>query len=244
MDTPLRSGSHDRVDPLDTVFRHLDQWRHLPNYQLERRADIFFSVYLKAVVEEFTCVALEDELLPELPLKRDLIWPDLPTNKSVKVDYALFAKDRRRVFFIELKTDGASRRNVQDDYLEVARGLGFRRVVEGVRAILLSTTAHQKYHHLAASLARLGYLELPPDLHSYIYPVPKPGLLPQLERIKVTEHDPVVEVIYLQPEATDGDRCIDFTRFAEHVRRRGDSFSVRFADHLLAWKVPAGAREP
>jgi hypothetical protein len=232
------------VDPLDVVFRHLDQWRHLPNYQLERRADIFFSVYLKAVVEEFTDVALADEILPELPLKRDLIWPELPTNKSVKVDYALFAKDRSRVFFVELKTDGASRRNAQDDYLEVARRLGFRRIVEGVRAIILSTTAHQKYHHLATSLARLGYLDLPPDLASHLYPSPKSGALAQLERITVAPHDPAIEVIYVQPEDTDGDRCIDFARFAEHVRRRGDPFSIRFAAHLLAWRALAGAREP
>ena len=144
------------MDPLEIVFRHLDVWRHLPNYQLERRADIFFSVYLKGVVEEFVGVELDDEVLPELPLKRDLIGPELPTNKSVKVDYALFAKDRSRVFFVELKTDGASRRDAQDGYLEVARRLGFRRIVEGVRAILLNATAHQKYHRLRRVLGAAG----------------------------------------------------------------------------------------
>jgi hypothetical protein len=123
------------------------------------RADVFFSVYLKAVFEEeFPGIALEDEIVPELPLKRDLIWPDRATNLSVKVDYALFAGDRSRVFFVELKTDGASRRDAQDDYLEAARRIGFPRILEGLRAILLTTTAHQKYHHLAASLARLGYM--------------------------------------------------------------------------------------
>jgi hypothetical protein len=111
VDTLVTSLSHDAVDPLDVVFRHLDHWRHLPAYQLERRADIFFSVYLKSVIEEVAEVALEDEIIPELPLKGDLIWPELPTNKSVKVDYALFAKDRSRVFFVELKTDSASRRD-------------------------------------------------------------------------------------------------------------------------------------
>jgi hypothetical protein len=116
--------------------------------------------------------------------------------------------------------------------------------VEGVRAIVLSTTAHQKYHHLSASLARLGYLELPPDLASHIYPAPKAGLLASLERIKVAPHDPAIEVIYVQPETTPGDRCIDFARFAEHVRWHGDPFSIRFADHLLAWRSLAGARQP
>lgn len=33
------------------------------------------------------------------------------------MDYALFAKDRSRVYFIELKTHGGSRRDAQDHYL-------------------------------------------------------------------------------------------------------------------------------
>lgn len=90
------------MDALDTVFRHLGHWRHLPAYQLERRADVFFSVYLKEVVEEFTKTTLEDVMIPEFPVKHD------GTNQSDKVDYVLFTKDRKRVFFIELKTDGGS----------------------------------------------------------------------------------------------------------------------------------------
>jgi len=61
------------MDPLEKVFQHRDRWRHLPNYQLERRADVFFSVYLASIVEAFTGVALKDKFLPEFPLKRDLI---------------------------------------------------------------------------------------------------------------------------------------------------------------------------
>ena len=78
----------------EPVFANLDRWRHLPNYQLERRADIFFSVYLRGLMEEVTGVALDDVIIPELPIKRELIWSDLATDKSVKVDYVLFSKDR------------------------------------------------------------------------------------------------------------------------------------------------------
>ncbi len=235
------------LDPLEIVFRHLDRWRHLPAYQLERRADVFFSVYLKAVVEELEGVALEDEIIPELPIKRDLIWPDAHPrthNLSVKVDYVLSSRDRSRVFFVELKTDGDSRRDEQDAYLEKARTLGFRRIVEGVRALLLKTDAHQKYHHLASSLARLGYLALPPDLASHIYPRPHPALATRLGEIVVTPLDPEVKVLYVQPEKTGKDHCIDFERFAAHVRRHADPFSVRFAEHLLAWRTRAGSHEP
>jgi hypothetical protein len=233
------------MSPLETVFRHLDQWRHLPNYQLERRADVFFSVYLKDVVEELVGVALADKLIPELPIKRDLIWPELATNKSVKVDYALFARDRSRVFFVELKTDSGSRRDAQDDYLATAARIGFRPIVEGIREIVLSTTAHQKYHHLAAALARLGYLRLPDDLEAHLYPTVQSGLRARLEAIEVEPVEASVEVIYLQPEATAGDaRCIDFARFAEHVERHADPLSEMFARALRGWRGAAGARVP
>ena len=31
---------------IDTVFDSMDRWRHLPGYQLERRADLFFALYM------------------------------------------------------------------------------------------------------------------------------------------------------------------------------------------------------
>ncbi len=31
---------------LNELFDNMDSWRHLPAYQFERRADIFFSIYL------------------------------------------------------------------------------------------------------------------------------------------------------------------------------------------------------
>ncbi len=40
------------MDIVDSLFDRLDAWRHLPNYQLERRADIFFSLYLAEALEE------------------------------------------------------------------------------------------------------------------------------------------------------------------------------------------------
>jgi len=232
------------MDPLERVFHHLDRWRHLPNYQLERRADIFFSVYLKGMIEQRTGVLLEDEVIPELPIKRDLVWPDHPTDKSVKVDYALFAKDRSRVFLVELKTDAASRRDVQDDYLAAAKRIGWRKIVEGVRSIMLATNAHQKYHHLAAALSRLGYLTLPSDIEAFLYPVPKPGLTARLEQIAVSGKDSAVDVIYVQPNSQDGDTCIDFEEFAKYVGRFEDPLSQQLSKHLGEWTTVAGLRPP
>ena len=36
---------------IDKLFDCMDAWRHLPNYQLERRAGLFFSLYLTEALE-------------------------------------------------------------------------------------------------------------------------------------------------------------------------------------------------
>lgn len=232
------------MNHLEALFANLDRWRHLPNYQLERRADIFFSIYLVDLLKEVTGVDLDHAIVPELPIKRDLIWTDLPTDKSVKVDYVLFAKDRSRVFFVELKTDGGSRRDEQDHYLETAKQLGFRKIVEGLCSIVRSTTAHQKYHHLLSLLAGLGYVTMPADIREYLYPRPRPGLSARLEQIAPTALESTIEVLYIQPTNTEGDRCIDFETFAEHVARHDDPLSQTFAAHLRKWRDAAGACVP
>jgi hypothetical protein len=144
--------------------------------------------------------------------------------------------------FVELKTDDGSRRQGQDEYLAAAVRLGFRPIVEGIRSIVNSTTAHGKYHHLARALARLGYLNLPADLEEFTFPRPRRGLSARLEAISVPAFDTPVDVVYVQPTRGEGERCIDFVQFAAHVARYDDPLSKRFADHLLRWRLPAGGR--
>ena len=71
------------TDALTTIFTNMSRWRHLPAYQLERRADIFFSAYLPAVIAEHTGVPVVADVIPELPIRRDLIWPAKPSRSSV-----------------------------------------------------------------------------------------------------------------------------------------------------------------
>lgn len=236
--------SFSAFDPLEVIFRSLDRWRNLPAYQLERRADIFFAVYLRDIVAETTGLELAETVIPELPIKRDLIWSASPTNTSVKVDYCLCAKDLSRVFFVELKTDAASRRDSQDEYLQAAERLGFRAVVEGVRAIALASTSYQKYYHLLTELAVLGFLSLPSDLESLVFPRPQRGVRKHLEQIAVADRDAPIEVIYVQPKSLPGERCIDFDLFANFVERYDDPFSRAFAKSLRRWTTEAGAEPP
>ena len=37
---------------ISKIFDTLDDWRQLPAYQLERRADIFFGIYLEEILNE------------------------------------------------------------------------------------------------------------------------------------------------------------------------------------------------
>ena len=180
---------------------------------------------------------LHETIIPELPLKRDLIWPDRPTNMSVKVDYALFSKDLSTVHLVELKTDAGSRRSEQDEYLETAKQLGFKIIVEGIRDIVLASSAHQKYHHLVSALANLGFLTLPDDLRDYLYPQPRSGLTTRLSAITVTDINPTIAVHYIQPVANPGDSGVDFDTFARYVDRHDDELSRLFAGHLRTWTI-------
>jgi hypothetical protein len=234
------------TSPLTTIFKNMDRWRHLPAYQLERRADIFFSAYLPAVVAEHTGIPVSPIVIPELPIRRDLIWPDKPGKSSVKVDYAVFAEDRSRVFFVELKTDSASRRDNQDTYLAKSVDIGFQRIVQGIVEISQATTAYQKYGHLLNVLAAHGCVSLPDDLDAHLWPKVRSGLGKQLRDIDVTvrEAEFAVKVIYLQPVSSDGDSCIDFEQFAQHVERHEDPVSRLFAASLRRWVQPAGSAPP
>lgn len=40
------------MNKTETIFNLMDSWRRLPSYQLERRADLFFALYIPQALEE------------------------------------------------------------------------------------------------------------------------------------------------------------------------------------------------
>lgn len=223
--------------PLQDWFARLDCWRHLPAYQLERRVDALFAVYLPGLVEEVTGHAV-DLIIPEFPLKKSANF------QSTKVDFALFAADRQHVYFLELKTDQQSLREAQDFSLEQAVAEGFRPLLAGLVQIACKSKAYQKYYHLLHALAQAGFVELPADVARYVYPVPRPGLARQLQAARITLLDPAVALLYVQPRA-DGQRDrISFDRMAAYVERFNDELSRTFAAHLRRWQAPADSMPP
>ncbi len=121
-------------------------------------------------------VPVSNDVIPELPILRSLIWPDKLGRQSVKLDYAVFAADRSKVFLVELKTDPASRSHAQDQYLARSVEVGFRSIVEGIVEIAQATNANQKYGRLLHALADHGCVQLPDGLDAHIWPKGRRGL--------------------------------------------------------------------
>lgn len=227
---------------IEPLFELLDDWRHLPNYQLERRADIFFGLYLPEFLEDRFEVVV-DGWVPEFPIKRDLIWPEVRTNQSVKVDYVAFGENRAQCLFVELKTDGGSRREAQDHYLERSRQVGMGAVVEGLKSIVQASSAHKKYFHLLSKLEEVGCVNLPEELGEYVFPQTRPGLRRIQDEIEVcVEPDEFeVDIVYVQPVAKEenSEQVVGFEEFAQWLDGR-DKLARVFAAYLRRWTTPAG----
>ena len=207
------------TDPsLNEVFDRLDDWRRLPDYQLERRADIFFALALPDVLAFHYREEFKRELIPEFPLRLGTLWTDIDPrrqNLSVKVDYVAFTQDIKKVFFVELKTDLGSRNDRQDTNLERAKDLEFRILIEGIHRIRSRTQKPRKYDHLIDLVSRLGVGNL----------VDKP------------------KIVYIQPTSDQANHkdfadYIYFEEFADVVKDRG-SIGKRFEESLREWINPA-----
>ena len=183
---------------------------------LERRADIFFALFLLDVLEEhckpktkFDCL-----LIPEFPLRKGTLGINKGSNdlnRSVKVDYVAFAEEYKRVFFVELKTSMKSRKSDQDSNLKKAANLEFKAFLEGIRLLRKRTKEGKKYDCLLDMLSR------GPE--------------------KAAETKP--EIVYIQPTRAcekyqDDAICITLKDFAAVVEGRV-GIGNRFAQSLRRW---------
>jgi len=202
------------MNPINKLFNNMDTWRHLPAYQLERRADIFFSIYLPEVLSDKFQTEIEG-IIPEFPVHIGSITT-IHTNKSFKIDYLAKAK---KILFVELKTDEGSRRGAQDLYLEQAKLVGVAKLLDGLSKICQATTSKRKYNHLLGHLDELGLIHLESSGNF--------GILPG-------EYE--IEIVYIQPNNPYGQKnVITFKDFAEIVERHDDEVSRRFAESLRRW---------
>lgn len=93
------------------VLKQLDEWRHFPTYQLERRADIFIGLCLREILSKKFSLGDEEllEVIPEFPLHKGTLDPeDSENNQFYTTDFAVFSKCKRLLILVEIKTDNNS----------------------------------------------------------------------------------------------------------------------------------------
>ena len=211
---------------ISDLFDNMDMWRHLPAYQLERRADIFFSIYLPDLLSRKFGGQVE-YVIPEFPIRIGTIHTKSDINQSFKVDYLVKAKAANKVFLVELKTDDASRRNKQDWYLERATQVGLVKLLEGVREIYKATNSKRKYRHLLRALQETGFIALE-----------------DRDAFHIVQADYDLEISYIQPNNREGkSNIISFQEASQIILQHGDELSVRFSDSLLRWAAVQAGEE-
>jgi hypothetical protein len=235
---------------IDTLFNRLDAWRHFPNYQLERRADIFFSLYLPEVLEDKLGFPIREELIPEFPVHKATIQNDVIGDKSFKIDYiALSNNDENpiKAVLVELKTDGASVNPSQTDYLTAASNVGLKELLKGLLKIFRASNSKPKYYRLLTYLDNLDLLHIPKELKECML---RPFFEGANEASKLVDkwldttlQSIETQIVYVIPNI-DGlknqvignhIKIITFEDVASIVRRSDDFLSNRFAESLDKW---------
>lgn len=232
-------------DPtIDSLFRLLDQWRHLPAYGLENRVDPFFALFLPEILKARFDVDIDQRIIPEFPLKKD------QNRQSTKVDYFALSRKQDRAFLIELKTDMHSMDDTQIEYLKSAAGKELHQILCGLRELCTANRSHnsrKKYFYLLRILADLHLVTLPPDLEEKICGGNPRGVYECMERIGVTPNHARPEIVYILPDAEGGKKeldpqfnCIGFKYIAGFLKKRRGEIRQRFAECLENWIEPAG----
>ena len=149
------------MSSVDDLLILLNDWRHFPAYQLERRVDLFVGLLLPRVISNLFAPASDLRVIPEFPLhKGKLGVSKQDDNRTVNVDFAVFSKrPDRRVFLLELKTDAKSLRTMQLKRMAHARDVGLQNILEGVREAGLASRDKRKYAQLVWALHDVGCVQ-------------------------------------------------------------------------------------
>ena len=224
-------------DHLEKVFKLLTHWRRYPNYQLERRADIFFAANMEPILYT-ACGQFElDILIPEFPLRKGLIYPELDKdaqqrNRSVKVDYLCVDKARQRCLLVELKTDDSSVRPDQMDAMRKGQCHSLSALLTDLEELRRHSAQAHKYRALLEDLDSKGLLELGPD-GRIRKEAPSISPKPELIFIKPTKEFRKAEEQLLK----EGDVVIDFdqVRNALGPYCGQDPLAALFSQALKDW---------
>lgn len=235
------------MEEINQFFDRLDTWRHFPNYQLERRADVFFSLYLREVLQTKLGFALHRRLIPEFPVRKGTIRSNTSDNRSYKIDYLAVSTTAKTVVLVELKTEPRSHRAKQQEYIEKAQEIRINGLLEGLLEIFRVTNAKRKYFCLLLDLQDMGLLRIPEQLNDVMRRRTRIGVEEALEGIEITAPTMESLIVYVQPDEArqqsmgNASRIITFEDFAAVVEKHDDAISQRFSSSLRTWAaVKAG----
>lgn len=223
--------SEERIEQL---FSLLTTWRGFPNYQLERRADIFFAIYLKDIHRHCYPNNEFDLIIPEFPLRYGSVRADdqgIGSNRSAKVDYACVDRTNEFCVLLELKTEERSLRRGQMKNMEDAAKAGYGALRSGIRELFDHTKEKQKYTTL------LDYLDSEPPAHTSA--MAGRTLEPPLGGMVIALIKPTADRAFCPRDC----RVISFDDVGAAVQRepgQKDQFTQSFLNALLSWKEPIG----
>lgn len=228
------------MERLRTLFEMMTDFRTLPAYQLERRADIFFALYLEELLKHCGYFDKDEKVLivPEFPIKK------AGCNRSYRADYMVCST--RKAVYAELKTDNRSicRRQVQ--YLSDAVRTPMRDVARNIAELYAASALHSKYGALIHRLE--GWFLYESETHfrnSRTHRI-LTDISPNYAHLdRITERT----VVYILPDRRNDDilhkhgfETIVFEQIIDLLHdesRHGDDPTARiFAEALAKWITP------
>lgn len=223
----------DHTEAVERILKNLDTWRHLPKYQLERRADMFFGLFVRDIVAMHLNVALHQTVIPEFPFKNNR-----DRNTTVNFDYVLFSEDLRTAYILELKTDAGSVDDDQLGYLGQAREAKFSTLLDGICAVANKSSQDSKYNHLFRTLECLELINSGRNITDCN--IEHLEILYLSPRLDGKSYDKVSKIV--DPSGNGDKNIISFGKAADLLDRTGGKMECHFAAYLRKWeRYPAGS---
>jgi hypothetical protein len=202
----------------NSYFAKLSDWKKLPAYKAEPRVDSLIAYYLPQIISDYFHVTVIG-MIPELPIRLGTIKPQYKdtnfADRSYKVDFYLMDSSKNN-YFVEFKTDSGSRMDKQDLYLNESKCVGMKDLVEGICHIASVSSYKDKYTYLLKKLTELGLID---------------------DNKQFSGDSNYIEIVYVQPHTTVGDKCINFKWIADWMKQKygNNEFELELANTLGKW---------
>ena len=238
---------------LDDAFCQLNQWRHFPAYQLERRIDVFVALFMPAVFKSHFGLS-PVTVIPEFPLHKGELHHankgENQDNQSVKVDFAVLSSgaNGKRIALVELKTDNKSIDEIQLKNMVKAKCVGIQRLLCGVIKAAKASNEKRKYAHLIWTLGELDCLRLPDGFDKMCLRKTRPGLAGAFRCLELKEDwsDVKIDLVLITPtppccrtlkcpDLLDSFCRVDFRAVAGYIKDTQSPLGVVLAEYLCKW---------